>query len=863
MSPRKKFAIFCATCFCYFLLGIVIDLACGPQPDPYDYYISFFHNNLQKNDDYERFYFNGYTFLNGEVYEAERDNKIAEGDINVKEWMAYCGNRVTYKDIAHVLYELDKKTDSLYFRGYKKGNAKMPDSLKNNTFVKYLVTNEVKFSYLVLAKQGEPLVNPSEDDRWDARRSIKKEQYELALKYIKMAQGLHDDFLKLRCYYQAQRLMHYGKYFKEASDIYDKYIAVTRSQSHVKGWAMALKAGELGQLGDAVKAAYLYSRVFTDCTERRINSFYDFLSLKVPVESVVKQTKNNSEKAAIYAIKGLHNPHIGLAGLEQVYKTDPQSEFVSILLAREINKIEEGYLTPKVNGSKYYGDIGYYEHTKYDSVKRSFVKYIPRLKAFCNRISNERQYEPELGNLASAYLSWMQKDYKAGFTALAAIRNKHLRDKLNDQKQLINLLLLSQSIKIIDKQAENRLLPSLTWLEGKVKHEKAFKFDEERYRGEYDLKHYSASARDFYTKILAPLYFKQKDTVKAALCILKSEKTIPDKAIWEEYPDRGLGFDMPSFWQNKLHSYHLKKILGWQLSPAKSAYLKLLMAAYKQPVTRQIVHWTKSYKIEKAGKKYDNETLAATYDLLGTACLREHRYAAAVKAFKHIDVNKLDSSTNDAYNDSLSKHYRKYANPFYDNLLNYHNYSLKKTEGYNKLAYAQVMAQLQRQIQINPKGAAKNWYKMALGLYNTSYYGNAWIYTAYSAANDDKYRTRALYYDGDYLRNRNAEKWFLKARSLSVDTEFGARCTFMAAKCRQTRIYEPQDWAIDKAIYEFKTSRYEKALRNNFYFTTLKVDYSKTKFYKTAINECSYFRDFLASAKPAKKGLRRADVVTK
>jgi hypothetical protein len=164
-----------------FLLGIAIDLACGPQPDPYDYYISFFHNNLQKNDNYERFYFNGYTFLNGEIYEAERDNKIAEGDINVKEWMAYCGSHVTYKDIAQVLYELGRKTDSLYLASYQKGITKLPDSLTNNSFIKYLLANENKMSYIVLAKQSEPLVNPSDNDRWDAKRSINKEQHGFAL----------------------------------------------------------------------------------------------------------------------------------------------------------------------------------------------------------------------------------------------------------------------------------------------------------------------------------------------------------------------------------------------------------------------------------------------------------------------------------------------------------------------------------------------------------------------------------------------------------------------------------------------------------------------------------------------------------
>lgn len=734
----------------------------------------------------------------------------------------------------------------------------MPDSLKNNSFIKYLLADKKKMAYLVLAKKGEPLVNPLNDEQWNARRPDKNVLHKFALEYIRMEPGFKNSFLKLRCFYQVQRLLHYGGYTKEASDFYDKHIKTMHSKSHVMGWAMCLKAGEEEQSGNKVQAAYLYSKLFAGYPERRVRAYYDFLTTKVPIESTIKLAKNDNEKATIYAIKGIHNAHVGLAALQQVYEAYPKSEFVSLLLIREINKIEEGYLTTKINGGKYYEDIGYYEHSKYDSVKHSFIKYVPKLKAFCNRIATERKYtEPELGNLASAYLSWIQKDTKAGFKALSAIRSKTLRGKLSDEKQLINLLLLSQSIKKLDKRSENKLLPSLTWLDEKVKQERTQKVDESYFYGKYDLKYYSASARDFYEKLLAPIYFKQKDTVKAALCILKSEMTIPDERVWDENADRGLGFDMPAFWQNNLRSSQLKKVIDWQLSPGKSPYLKLLMAEFKYPVIKKVVRWTKSYKVEKIGEKPGQKTLSATYDLLGTAYLREHKYAAAVRAFKHIDIAKLDRSTNDAYNDSRSKHYNQYADPFADKVRDYpHVYSLKKTQGYNKLTYAETMAWLERQTKVNPKSAAKSYYKMACGLYNTSYYGNAWIYAAYSSASDDKYRTKGFYYDDDYLRNLKAETWFIKARELSNNAEFKARCTFMAAKCRQTQIPVPGSWEQRLADakygikFEGKDHGYSKALRNNYYFSDLKKNYSKTKFYRTAVSDCSYFRDFLTVSKP-------------
>jgi len=78
----------------------------------------------------------------------------------------------------------------------------------------------------------------------------------------------------------------------------------------------------------------------------------------------------------------------------------------------------------------------------------------------------------------------------------------------------------------------------------------------------------------------------------------------------------------------------------------------------------------------------------------------------------------------------------------------------------------------------------------------------------------------------------------------------------MAAKCRQTQIPVPGSWEqrLADAKYGIKFEGndhgYSKALRNNYYFSDLKKNYSKTEFYRTAVSDCSYFRDFLKAAKP-------------
>lgn len=818
----KRLTIYTVSTLGVFLIGIGIDIACGPEADPYDYYTSFFHANLPKTDAYWSFYYNGWTFLNDDT------EQVSEADINSREWAEYLKAGVKTKDVKHAMYELPYRTDSLLLAQNRYITGKLPDSLQHNTFLKVLLTprktNALKYYHF--SKSVQQFTAHNYDRSWEPYPKDTTLMKKRAQEAFTMAGTEQDQFLKLRYYYQSQRLFHYSGFIKEAAGVYDKYITKFRSDSHVMGWALSLKAGEEFRLHHRETAAYLFSKVFAQYPERRISAYYSFNWTGAPLEQVIRQAKTPAEKGFIYGITGFRDAHIGLSHLSKVYQADAHSALISVLLLREINKIEEGYLNAQLTGSNEYGPAGYYEHRQQDSARRAYVNYIPKLKSFCDKLATDNKYpEPALGHLSSAYLSWIQKDSVAGFKSLAATDGMKLRPKLYDEKQMISLLLYSQTIKSIDTATESKLLPALAWLEGKVRQERTLKKDTDKYWGDYALKYYSASSRDFYARILAPAYLKQKDTAMAALCILRSEKTVKRKYSTAY----SLGFDMPSFWQNEMHSWHFNKILRWQADGAKRPYLRLLM----DNMSRQYV--------------------TNTYDLLGTAYLREHKYAQAARALKHINEKALNQVS------LVGMNAHEFPVAFAGRLNDYPRASTsKKVEGYNRLQYALSMAALQKQIAAG-KPAAATYYKMANGLYNVTYNGNAWFYTAYSRASDDNTRTNGFYYDNDYLHARKAEAYFLMARKLSNDAEFKARCTFMAAKCRQKRAVFPlyPDWIDNETQYNLAFKKYEArvdaynlGLRQNSYFPDLKANYSKTKFYKTAISECSYFRDFLIGSKP-------------
>lgn len=567
----------------------------------------------------------------------------------------------------------------------------------------------------------------------------------------------------------------------------------------------------------------MFSKVFTKYPERCIQAFYEFNDIKEPQASILKFAKTPDEKAFVYTIRGFHKPRVDLTALEQVYKVQPRSPLIKLLLVREINKIEESYLSKKLDRTAHHNPYGYLQpYVGEDSTIKKQRAYIPKLITFCRKLATDGKYaEPAIGNLAIAYLNWIQGNTQQGLDELAEINDQKLNIKLNDQRQMISLLLQAQKINHLDTIAEQELLPGLTWLDQKAKweakHTKTVKPDDYWWDPE-TRKPYSMSARDFYTLVLAPAYLKQKDTAMASFCMLRGQQIIPPDRDWST---KAPGFNLPDFLQRKLHAYDLLKLISIYKSQVKTPYISMLTSE----ITPRL-----SYDL---------------YDVLGTAYLREYKYALAVKAFNHIPA-------------SIAKHTPytmdkpEYADdPFADN-------NIPKTQKahpltYTKLMFARKMANMQRMTKNDPKNAAAYYYKMATGLYNTSHYGAEWYLTAYSLGSARHVENKPdLYFHSDFLQTNTAERYFIKARESSKNDEFKARCTFMAAECKRSQI-ENRGYKYDYSDpkqYDIAYARFKYNLSHNPYFTELKKRYSNTAYYKQAVNECVYLQDFLSAQFP-------------
>jgi hypothetical protein len=815
MKTWKKLSIYCASLALVFCINDAIDYACGPEPDPYDYYVSFFHNNLPGNDNYRSFYYNGDLFLNDD------SEQFSEADVNSSEWAAYLGHGVKAKDVNHLMYEMDRAVDSLLVLKNLVASRPLPDSLRKNTFLRALVSGRHNNALAYYRFSESMQSNTSQADRWSPTVKDSVALAKAAAKALNEANRTKDRFLQLRYYYQSQRYYHYAGLFKNASDVYDKHIAAIHSHSHAVYWAMSLRAGEELTRGNKPKAAYLFSKVFELCPERRVQIYLSYLFSHASARDVLKEAKTSHEKAIIYAIEGFHTYPPDIKTVKHVYECDPHSPLVTVMLLREMNKVEESYLTPTLNKNFNPGNEYVWIYNSDDTSVRKYKNYIPVLKAFCQRLADENKcHDAGLGDLGVAYLDWMQQKNADGFAALAHTDSLKLNKRLADEKQLIKLLLLSQKTAQLNKVDEPELLPSLGWLDGKVKQEGLHHHirGPDSWREYDDNKFYTTSCRDFYKQVLAPAYLKQKDTVKAALAVLKSERL-----IYTSYYTRLLGSDMPVFWQQNLHSWHIKTIMKWQTDTSRNEYDKKLLSCLNR-----------------------SDIIRMRF-MLGISFLREHNYKEAVKTFTLINRKRLNEKPDDDWDDL-----RLFADPFDIRLLDYPKVYLSDSlKSYSPLMFAKAMLRLQQKIKSDPKHAANYYFKQAAGLYNTSYYGNSWDYITYNWNYDDIEHKPTYYYDDDYLACINAEKYFLLARAHSKDPEFRAKCTFMAAKCRQKRLVEPS-WIGPEKKYDSMLDAYDWGIRHNIYFADLKKNYSHTAYFRQAVDECSYLRDFITGKSAAK-----------
>jgi hypothetical protein len=777
-----------------------IVVACGPSPDPEDYYPSFFDNRLVHSGSYEPFRYSAYTGLLYETwYSQDSVYALDTVDGNRAEWAAYTGVPLAAVDsfvytyprqvLASLYTEIEKGTPSGLEPVYEQNP--MTQWFRNSRDLEAL-------GYLMYAKQVQPIANAAAADPWNPPPPPDKVAVQrLSRNGRQLYRAAQKPFFRDRYAYQLQRLAFTGGLYREVLNLYDSL--APKDASNMASRMLGLQAGAYYKLKQLPEAAYRYSLLFDRGDEWKRNAFisYDWSKGTQNAAAVLKRCQTAHERAVVHVLNGLLDYGPAQNAIGQALAEDPTVAGLDALVTREINKVEERYLSVQWTGNRTaFNSYAYYlngywgpnaEGAQRDSMRAEYQAYARTLAGLIDRIgAASGNQQNAFWPLAGAYLAFVNQDAAACEARLQKAEALPLTARMRDQLSVIKLLAVSRQANRITPETEAAMLPYLNWL------------DQRRAVSQRLDKTY----RDFTNAYLTSYYLQQKDTVKAIYALARSQRTWGDTSmvysVAEDFMDES--------------GLLLQKIGTNQFEALKNFSASTSLRPFEQ--------WLRS------GNPY---SMPVVYELEGTRLLREHRFSAALEAFRKSDPQ------------ALARH--RFPDPFTVDIDDHIDATADDSSRMmTKKAFAEAM------VTLEGKTDAESLLKQGLGLYALTYYSKAHRTWDYYRSGVDAY---AYYADTarrllspvqlQYYNPTEAEQKFVQAAAAATHTETKAQALFMAAKCWQKRAPMPKE-----AYYRYNMNEktyYRYSLKNP-YFSRLKTESSGTPFYEHAVFGCDYLGDY-------------------
>jgi hypothetical protein len=792
-----KWKIFLTLCVSSFFIAFPNNIiGCGPGVDAYDYYTSFFNPDISANKTLRPFYYTNYEF----IYDTE--DVVSTTDVLAEEWKKYCGEKVTIKDAKSFVMEYSETDISnLYYFLEKNKPLSISDSVKQNSMTNYFVDQKdfEALGYIIYAKTLEPFVNNAYDS-WEAKKTTATIDVDKKIETgLQLYAAAKKDLFKLKYAYQVTRLALYSNKNSDAIKYYDEYVAPIKTESILQPLSLALKAGALFRLDNKKDAAYLFSKAFSGSDAKKVSNYISFnwaVDTNTNRKDYLSLCKTNEEKANMLSLFAMRSGSNEIETLANIYTVDPPNKHIEAIIGREINKLESSYFTPLLNKQKG-GKLFYYTWSEgaTDSLMNEGKKETAALTKQLIKMAEAKNVNTALCYTSAAYCALMMRDFDKSNAYLASAKKYNPSAKVNDQWMLTNLLLSINESTKIDAAAEEKMLPSLQWLQQKALKEKSFMSS----RSWRNNSQWQIFYRNIMTVALAKKYHAQGDVYKEAVCVGAA-----DKIFGEEN-----NYNTKDFLHNDTDIKDVEKLYNIITAKNRSNF--------------------ENFLVKNSALKVD-----AVIDFAGTAYLRNYDYTNAIAWLQKAGASKRDTIFKSAFIELLDDREERLPTE-------------KKTT--SKLLFAQEMLATLTLVETDKTNVAKHYYKLATGLYNMTYYGHAWELVQYYRSGSDGYSIPrgATAFQRQYYGCYAAHDMYKKAFDASAGKNFKAKCLFMMAKCTQKTAAERMSYSDPNYSYE-KAEALEKVFMkkfmNNKYFPQLIKEYSTTKFYEEAYNSCSYLRDF-------------------
>lgn len=775
-SFKSTIISFC-TIFIIMLTTTKISESCGAGYEPEDYRVSFFSPSVLGDMAFEPFYYTS-KIMNSYVSGFESD-KIR----NLKLWQKELGGSVRLEDIGKTLY--DTEFEEVTANG-------IINTLKNsnNSFASALLESKNKdiLNYFTIAKQNEH-VNFSYADPWGENDDNgAEERKKMVDKINAMLEFAPTEFLKQRYAYLQLVNYHYLPQHDKGVKLFHKYFDA-KNNDIITAWAIFHLAE---CTSDKLEANYYFSLAFDKCDSKKARTYILFSEKRVL--ETLPLAKNNHEKATIYTMSAMNNPARKMDVIRKVYDLDKDSPNVNRLVLREINKIEDWLLTPKItgmpksiyeDGDNFYGgnneapqlmrnEISW--QTNYFKLKNyeKDLDYARDLRSFLEQILPTATKNKDFLKLAISHLYFIDSNPQMALAYNNKVTGTNTATKA--QQEINQILLLPLTENIMDEATKAKLYQSLQWIQNHL--------------SEVNEPFRTVGQLNLY---LSRMYYRKGDIMTAAFLNQKTGYTGKNEYVGSNY------YNSIAFFDRYATTTDIENGIKLLDKSGKTNFEKYIVNTY----TKEEIAFKEANNGWYLGTWGMDDVMgtevrkAALIDLQGTISFRQDNLKQALKYFEKLPENYWDN--NYYFSEYMT------LNPFAKNFI----WDKAEKVTANKTAIVKRLIALKTYAESTHDASA--YFELGNAYYNFTYDGNSWMmfsygnymyeYSEYSKTfydfafypNADKYK--GVYYNGDL-----AKKYYQKSVDMGKDREVQAKAALMLAHCESNTdhsIRAKKQWGID------------------------------------------------------------------
>jgi hypothetical protein len=461
------------------LLGIAIAIACAGGYE-FEYGNSEFAPEVIADKKYSPFFYS-YEYYYGIYYDTKHNERFNETITD--DWYNFLDKKYSKNSIASLLVQgTTAQIDSVL-------KKQMPSRLQTNEVLKASTDKKVEafLQFLKLSKTCESFALSSSDE-WNYYGNDKpkprKSSKDIILKLATAYTIQKDKFLKNRYWFQWVRACYFNEDYAATLLAFEKEANAEKNIIYYR--TMGYYAGAFYKQKKYALSNYYFSLVFANCDALKTMAHYSFHpQQESDWQAALALCKTNEEKETLWQMLGIYYGD-EIRSMKEIAAINPSSNNLEILLARSINKIENGA----------------FDNTK-ESAPGIKSSAINSLQDFLVSMLSKNVKQSYKWQMALGYIYTLNKKFKEAEIQLTAAKTNLPNDALTKfQWRQLQLIYELEALTKLDTKTENRLLSEFQWIKEAVK--------------DTNIK----QARPFETyegmkKQLTKIYRQQKDSVKA------------------------------------------------------------------------------------------------------------------------------------------------------------------------------------------------------------------------------------------------------------------------------------------------------------------------------------------------------------